>query len=54
MGKTLLFDTDKLRASLELNKQKPKKKGGWQQKMEEMMKERQRIELEKQKAQKKK
>lgn len=54
MGKTLLFDTDKLRASLELNKQKPKKKGGWQQKMEEMMKERQRMEMEKQKAQKKK
>ncbi len=54
MGRSILFNTEKIRASLELNKLKPKKKGGFQSKLEEMMKERQRLEQERIKNSKKK
>lgn len=54
LGKSLLFNTEKIRASLELNKSKLKKQGGFQQKLEQMMKERQRLEQEKLKNTKKK
>ena len=47
IGKNFLFDNEKLRAKLELNKSKPKKKGGFQERLEEMMKEQQRIQQEK-------
>ncbi len=46
MGKRLLFDNDKIRASLELNKSKPKKQGGFRDRLEKMMKEQQRIQQE--------
>lgn len=46
-GRSILFNTEKIRAQLELNKSKPKKKGGFREKMEELMKERQRLEQEK-------
>ncbi|MEO6190915.1 MAG: membrane protein insertase YidC, partial [Saprospiraceae bacterium] len=54
LGRSILFDTEKIRASLELNKAKPKKQGGFQQKIADMMKERQKIEQEKLKNSKKK
>ena len=54
LGRSILFDTEKIRASLELNKAKPKKQGGFQQKIADMMKERQKIEQEKIKNSKKK
>jgi len=47
VGKNYLFDSDKIRDTLELNKSKPKKKGGFQAKLETMMKEQQRIQQEK-------
>ncbi|NOT37820.1 MAG: membrane protein insertase YidC [Saprospiraceae bacterium] len=53
-GRSFLFNTEKIRAQLELNKTKPKKKGGFRSKMEEMIKERQKIEQEKLKNPKKK
>ncbi len=53
-GRSFLFNTEKIRAQLELNKSKPKKKGGFREKMEEMMKERQKLEQEKLKNAKKK
>ena len=46
-GTDNLFDSDKIRDTLELNKSKPKKKGGFQAKLETMMKEQQRIQQEK-------
>ncbi len=53
IGKNYLFDTDKIREKLELNKSKPKKKGGFQERLQEMIKERQRLEMEKAKKTKK-
>lgn len=53
-GRSFLFNTEKIRAQLELNKTKPKKKGGFREKMEEMIKERQKLEQEKLKNTKKK
>ncbi len=41
--KKLLFDEDKLRLQLEGNKSKPKKKGGFQAKLEKAMEEQQRL-----------
>jgi YidC/Oxa1 family membrane protein insertase len=46
-GKKFLFDNDKIRASLELNKTKPKKQGGFRDRLEQMMKEQQRVQQEK-------
>ncbi len=46
LGKRFLFDTDKIRASLELNKTKPRKQGGFRDRLEQMMKEQQRIQQE--------
>lgn len=53
IGKNYLFDTEKIREKLELNKAKPKKKGGFQERLQEMIKERQRLEMEKAKKLKK-
>ncbi len=47
LGKRFLFDTEAIRASLELNKSKPKKQGGFRDRLEQMMKEQQRIQQEK-------
>jgi|JI10StandDraft_1071094.scaffolds.fasta_scaffold11216_2 YidC/Oxa1 family membrane protein insertase len=47
LGRSYLFNHDKIRDQLELNKNKPKKKGGFQERLEQMMKEKQRIEQEK-------
>ena len=47
LGKRFLFDNDAMRASLELNKLKPKKQGGFRDRLENMMKEQQRIQQEK-------
>jgi YidC/Oxa1 family membrane protein insertase len=46
LGKRLLFDNDKIRASLELNKSRPRKQGGFRDRLEQMMKEQQRIQQE--------
>ncbi|MBK9271829.1 MAG: membrane protein insertase YidC [Saprospiraceae bacterium] len=54
IGKNYLFDHNKIREKLELNKSKPKKKGGFQEKLQEMMKEKQRLDMEKAKNLKKK
>jgi YidC/Oxa1 family membrane protein insertase len=47
LGKNFLFDTEKIRAKLELNKSKPKKQGGFRDRFESLMKEQQRIQQEK-------
>lgn len=47
LGRSYLFNHDKIRDQLELNKNKPKKKGGFQERLEQMMKEKQRMEQEK-------
>jgi len=54
IGKNYLFDHNKIREKLEINKSKPKKKGGFQEKLQEMIKEKQKLEIEKAKNQKKK
>ncbi|MBK7811476.1 MAG: membrane protein insertase YidC [Saprospiraceae bacterium] len=54
IGKNYLFDHNKIREKLEFNKSKPKKKGGFQEKLQEMIKEKQKLEIEKAKNQKKK
>ncbi|HRG68779.1 MAG: membrane protein insertase YidC [Saprospiraceae bacterium] len=53
LGRSLLFDTDKIRGELELNKTKPRKKGGFRERLETMMKEQQRQALEREKKTKK-
>ncbi|TVQ43585.1 MAG: membrane protein insertase YidC [Saprospirales bacterium] len=52
--KEFLFDEDKIKAQLEENKKKPKKKGGFQARLEEVLKEQQRIAEERNKNKKKK
>ena len=47
LGKKYLFDENKIRAQLEVNKAKPKKQGGFQQRLEQMVKEQQKIQQEK-------
>lgn len=47
LGKYYLFDQNKIRAELELNKTKPKKSGGFRERLEQMMKEQQKIQQEK-------
>jgi YidC/Oxa1 family membrane protein insertase len=47
LGKQFLFDNDKIRAGLELNKTKPRKQGGFRDRLETMMKEQQRIQQDK-------
>lgn len=39
--KRFMIDEDKIHAQLQLNKTKPMKKSGWQEKMEKLMKEQQ-------------
>lgn len=46
--KQFVFNDDKIRAELEENKKKPKKKGGFQERLEQAMKEQQRIAQENQ------
>lgn len=53
LGRSLLFDTDKIRGELELNKTKPRKKGGFRERLEDMMKEQQRQAQERDKKNKK-
>ena len=53
LGKYYLFDQEKIRAELELNKAKPKKQGGFRDRLEQMMKEQQRVAQEKAKQNKK-
>ncbi len=53
LGRNLLFDTDKIRGELELNKSKPRKKGGFRERLETMMKEQQKQQLERDKKTKK-
>lgn len=53
LGKYYLFDQDKIRAELELNKSKPKKQGGFRDRLETMMKEQQKLQQEKAKQNKK-
>jgi YidC/Oxa1 family membrane protein insertase len=52
--KEFLFDETKIKAQLEENKKKPKKKGGFQARLEEVLKEQQRIAEERNKNKKKK
>ncbi len=52
-SKKLLFNEDKIREKLEINKQKPKKKSGFAQRFEEAMKEQQRIQAQKSRSGKK-
>lgn len=47
LGKYYLFDQNKIRAELELNKAKPKKTGGFRERLEQMMKEQQKAQQEK-------
>ncbi|TVR78355.1 MAG: membrane protein insertase YidC [Saprospirales bacterium] len=51
--KNFIFDEEKIKAQLELNKKKPKKKGGFQARLEEVLKEQQRIAEERKKKSKK-
>ncbi len=53
LGKRFLFDDEKIRFELEKNKSKPKKQGGFRDRLEQMMKEQQRIQQEKSKQPKK-
>lgn len=48
LGKKYLFDQDKIRAALEVNKSKPKKQSGFSARFQEMVKEQQRIQQERQ------
>ena len=47
LGKNYLFDQNKIRAQLEVNKAKPKKQGGFQQRLEQMVKDQQKIQQDK-------
>jgi YidC/Oxa1 family membrane protein insertase len=47
IGKYYLFDQDKIRVELERNKSKPRKKGGFRDRLETMMQEQQRQQQEK-------
>lgn len=51
--KNFIFDEEKIKAQLEINKNKPKKKGGFQARLEEVLKEQQRIAEERKKKSKK-
>ncbi|MBK9722086.1 MAG: membrane protein insertase YidC [Saprospiraceae bacterium] len=53
LGKRFLFDNEKIRGELELNKTKPRKTGGFRDRLENMMKEQQRIQQERDKKPKK-
>lgn len=53
LGKTVLFDQEKIRLELNKNKAKPRKQGGFRDRLEQMMKEQQRIQQEKAKQNKK-
>ncbi len=53
LGKRFLFDDQKIRFELEKNKSKPKKQGGFRDRLEQMMKEQQRQQQEKSKQGKK-
>lgn len=52
--KNLIIDQEKLKAELEANRKKPKKKGGFQERLENVLKEQQRLQAEKEEAAKKK
>lgn len=47
--KKFLIDNEKIKAELEANKNKPKKEGGWRERLEQAMKEQERIRAEQQK-----
>ena len=50
--KNLILDQEKIRESLEVNKNKPKKKGGFQERLEKALKEQQRLQAEREKKKK--
>ena len=52
--KRFLINHEKIKTELEANRQKPKKTGGWREKLEQAMKEQQRVQEERSKQQKKK
>jgi len=52
--KKFVFDDEKIRKELDINKAKPKKKGGFQSRLEEAMKKQQEVQAERAKQQKKK
>ena len=52
--KNFIFDEEKIKEKLEINKKKPKKKGGFQARLEEVLKEQQRVAEERKKKSKKK
>lgn len=52
--KRFLINHEKIKTELEANRQKPKKTGGWREKLEQAMKEQQRVQEERAKQQKKK
>lgn len=47
--KKFLIDNEKIKAALEVNKNKPKKEGGWRERLEQAMKEQERIKAQQQK-----
>ena len=50
--KNVILDQDKIREGLEINKNKPKKKGGFQERLEKALKEQQKVQAERQKKKK--
>lgn len=52
LTKNVIIDEEKIRAQLNRNKAKPKKKGGFQQRLEKALKEQQRIQAEREKGKK--
>ncbi|MBX2892087.1 MAG: membrane protein insertase YidC [Saprospiraceae bacterium] len=52
--KQFLIDNEKIKAELEANKNKPKKGGGWRERLEQAMKEQQRVQAEREKQQQQK
>ena len=47
--KKFLIDNEKIKAALEVNKNKPKKEGGWRERLEQAMKEQERVKAQQQK-----